>query len=55
MRHAGSASEDVEVAIMGTDLEVGVRRAIPLIEYFLYPVFVPVDTKNDRPLLGLIA
>ena len=48
-------TENVEVAVVGPELEEGVFGAVPLIDYFLYPVFVPVDTKNDRPLLGLIA
>jgi hypothetical protein len=54
MRHAGSGSEDVEVAIVGTDPEPGVSRAVRLIEHFLHTVFVPVDAENDWSLLGLV-
>ncbi len=54
MQHAGSASENVEVVIVGPDIEPSVRRAIPLVEHFLDAVFVPVNAKNDRPLLALV-
>ena len=45
------SAQDVEIAVISMDFEKGILRAVPLIEYFLDQIFVPVETKPKRPFV----
>jgi hypothetical protein len=46
-------TENVQVAVVGPKLEELVFRAVPLIDHFLHHIFVIVQSKAERSLVGL--
>jgi len=44
-------AQDVEIAVIGTDFVKGILRAVPLVQYFLDHVLVPVQPKANRPFV----
>ena len=46
-------TENVEVAVVGTELEERMPGAMPLIDHFLNHVFVIVQLKAEWSLVGL--
>jgi hypothetical protein len=47
--------ENVEVAVVGTNLEDDVLRAVPLIDYFLHKIFPMIQSKANWPFVPLAA
>ena len=47
--------ENIDLAIIRTDFEEQVIRAVPLVENFLDNVIMPIDSKAHGPLIGLSA
>ena len=47
--------ENVEVAIVGTNLEEDVFWTVPLVQYFLYDVFAIIQPKADWAFVGFDA
>jgi len=48
-------AENVEIAIIGTKLEEGVFRAMPLIDHFLHEILAVVQLKAKRSLVRLVS
>jgi integrase len=46
-------SEDVDVAVVRTDLEKQVFRPVPVVQHFLDHVLMPVQSETNRPLIRL--
>jgi hypothetical protein len=44
-------AENVEVAIVGTELEEDVFWTVPLVQYFLYEIFAIIQSKADWPFV----
>src|SRR5271157_4115334 len=44
-------AQDVEVAVICTDFVKGILRTVPLVQYFLDHVLVPVQSKANRPFV----
>ena len=45
-------TENVEVAVIGHELEELMFRAVPLIDHFLHKIFVIVQSKAERSLVS---
>ena len=48
-------TENVEVAVVGTNLEEDVLWTVPLIDYFLHKIFAMIQSKANRPFVPLAA
>jgi beta-phosphoglucomutase-like phosphatase (HAD superfamily) len=48
-------TENVEVAVIGSQFEEDVFRAVPLVEYFLDKIFAPTHLKANWPFVCLAA
>ena len=48
-------TQDIQVAIVGTDSKEGVVRAVPLVEHFLNHIVSLAELKPHRPLVRLPA
>ena len=44
-------AENVEVAIVGTELKEDVFWTVPLVQYFFYEIFAIIQAKADWPLI----
>jgi|SRR6516165_4219981 len=49
------STEDVEIAIICPDFEIGIRRPVPLIEHVFDQVFVAVETESGPAVRHLCA
>ena len=47
--------ENVEVFVVSSDLKEDMFWAVPLVEYFLDDIFVPIQLKANWPLICLAA
>jgi hypothetical protein len=48
-------TENVEVAVVGTNLEEDVLWAVPLVDYFLYKIFVMIQSEANWSFVPLPA
>jgi hypothetical protein len=48
-------TDNVDVAVVGTELEEDVFRTVPLVDYFLYKIFAIPQLKANRPFVALPA
>ena len=48
-------TKNVEVAVVGTELEEDVFWTVPLIDYFLYEIFAITKSKANWPFVALPA
>ena len=48
------STEDVEIAIICPDCDIGIRRPVSLIEHVFDQVFVAVETESDRPFVTFV-
>ncbi len=48
-------TEDVEVAVVGTNLEGDVLWTVPLVDYFLHKIFAMIQSKANWPFVTLSA
>jgi len=53
IRHGCLMTENVDIAVIGPHLEEFVFGAVPLIDHFLDEIFVLVQLKPKRSLVGL--
>src|SRR5271166_4947222 len=44
-------AQDVEIAVICTDFVKAILRAVPLVQYFLNHVLVPIQPKANRPFV----
>jgi len=54
IRHGCLMAENVKIAVVGPELEELMFRAVPLIDHFLHHIFVLVQLKAKRSLVGLV-
>ena len=52
VRHRGPVPQDVDIAIMCTNLEKHVLPPVPLVEHLLDHVLMVVQPEPNRPLIG---
>jgi hypothetical protein len=50
-----SVSEDVQIAVIGSKFEVGIVRAVPLIEHLFDAVVAITKAEADRSFVSLLA
>lgn len=48
-------TENVEVAVVGTNLEEDVLWTVPLVDYFLHKIFAMIQSKANWPFVPLPA
>lgn len=48
-------AEDVQIAVTGSDFEVGVVRAMPAVEHFFDHVIAAIELKADGAFIGFAA
>jgi len=53
IRHRCLMTQNVKVAVVGTELEEFMFGAVPLIDDFLHEILVIVQLKAERSLIGL--
>src|SRR5271165_5449343 len=45
------SAQNIEIAVIGPDSEISIGRSVPLVQYFLDHVLVPVQPKANRPFV----
>jgi hypothetical protein len=48
-------TDNVDVAVIGAELEENVLWTVPLVDYFLYEIFASTQLKANRPFVALPA
>lgn len=54
-RRRESVSEDVQIAVIGANFEVGIVGAVPLIQHLFDEVVAIAKAEADRSFVGLLA